>query len=356
MVAMDRKAQLGQWFTEWSNAAPPCLQDVAGDASFRRYYRAEAPVAALTASPGSSGVGISRSVVLCDAPPDSEKNHEFHAIATALHDAAVRVPAILHMDLERGFFVLEDLGDQLLLPLLTENSADAYYSQALEMLEGIAMVDCSALDLPHYDSSLLNLEMELFPTWFCEGLLDMPLDKSASAVFAALRDRLCKRALAQPSVLVHRDFHARNLMRLTDGSLATIDFQDAVLGPVCYDAVSLLRDCYRRWPLGRVYGWARAYRQGLVARGLEMPSEADYLIDFDWMGLQRHIKVLGIFSRLYLRDEKPAYLGDLPRVMAYLVEVLYQYPEEPALVDFLDWFREQVVPRARDHNWYGDSL
>lgn len=335
--ADNRAAALGDWFCRRGGDAS-ALQPVSGDASFRRYFRAR------TAAGGS--------VVLCDSPPASEKNAEFVAIARALAAAGVRVPAVLDVDLEHGFLALEDLGDRTLLPLLDATTVDGCYARALAMLERLAVMEPASLGLPLYDRARLADEMDLFPRWFCDGLLGQPLSVAEHDCFIRLRDLLCDRALAQTTVVVHRDFHARNLMCLAGGELATIDFQDAVIGPVTYDPVSLLRDCYLRWPPDRVRAWALGHRERLVARGLPVPSPEAFLVDFDWMGLQRHIKVLGIFARLFRRDGKAGYLPDLPRVIAYVREVLAAYPAQPLFAEFLQWFDERVMPVARRQAWY----
>jgi aminoglycoside/choline kinase family phosphotransferase len=222
------------------------------------------------------------------------------------------------------------------------------------MLETLAAMDPNGLGLPQYDYRALAGEMALFPEWFCDGLLGMPLEGGARDLYDALERALCERARDQRQVLVHRDFHARNLMVLNDGDLATIDFQDAIIGPVTYDPVSLLRDCYLRWPVEDVRRWALMHRENLLRRGIAVPHPDAFLKDFDWMGLQRHIKVLGIFARLDRRDGKPGYLPDLPRVLAYVREVLAAYPGDTALADFAAWFDEAVMPRALAQPWYRD--
>ena len=337
MTHRDRREILRAWYESEARVGPTKLSLVAGDGSFRRYYRAEA-------SRGSA--------VLCDSPLAVEKNAEFLRIARALADAGVRVPRVYHADPRRGFFALEDLGRQTLLTRLSETSVDGYYATALAILRQLALADPRPFALADYDYRRLATEMGLFPEWFCEKLLKVSFNASAEAAFAALERALCKRALAQTQVLVHRDFHARNLMVLAGGELASIDFQDAVLGPITYDAVSLLRDCYVRWPPDRVRGWARDFRETLIAGGVSLPEEPAFLIDFDWMGLQRHIKVLGIFARLYLRDNKAVYLQDLPRVLAYVSDVLAAYADEPALADFAHWFQGEIVPVARRQAWH----
>lgn len=313
---------------------------MAGDASFRRYFRV---------------AGKDSSVILCDAPPETEKNAEFVALAGALAAAGLRVPAVLHADLEEGFLALEDLGDQTLLPLLNAQTVDQYYADALGMLQDLAVADAADFSLLPYDRAHLAREMALFPEWFCQSLLGLDLAEEATERFAAVERLLCDRALAQTQVVVHRDFHARNLMLLADGTLATIDFQDAVRGPVTYDLVSLLKDCYLRWPDDQVRRWALLHREGLAARGVVVPDADAFLMDFDFMGLQRHIKVLGIFARLYLRDGKPGYLGDLPRVMGYVQSTLKRYPTVPALAAFAAWFDREVLPAAQSQDWFHES-
>lgn len=314
------------------------MHAVSGDASFRRYFRL-------------TGSGVN--AVLCDAPPSTEKNAEFVAIAGAFAAAGVRVPVVLSADLERGWLCLEDLGNDVLLPHLDEASAQAYYASALEMLRELAAMNPGMLGLPRYDRATLLREMNLFADWFCPKLLGLVLSPEARRCFDELAEALCERALGQAQVVVHRDFHARNFMILGDGELATIDFQDALIGPITYDPVSLLRDCYLRWPDERVRSWALSHRDALLERGMLVPrDDREFLQDFDFMGLQRHIKVLGIFARLSIRDGKDVYLGDLPRVMQYTRDVLSDYPDVPALADFLGWFDAEIQPRAITQPWY----
>jgi aminoglycoside/choline kinase family phosphotransferase len=315
---------------------------VAGDASNRRYFRA--------------GLGA-RSYILVDAPPATEKNQAFLAVREMLAGAGVKVPALYGADLERGFLVLEDLGDRLLLNELAADSVDDWYGLAMGVLGQVATLNVANLELPAYDASLLAEELSRFPEWFAEALLGYSLADDERVlldkVFALLRDS----ALEQPRVLVHRDFHSRNLMPQADGQLGVIDFQDAVLGPVSYDLVSLLRDCYIHWPEERVRGWALAYRRQLQSQGL-LPgvNAARFLRWFDLMGLQRHIKVLGTFARLYLRDDKPSYLADLPLVIQYVLEISARYgAEEPLLAGFHRWFEDGLTPLIADQPWSAKS-
>lgn len=320
------------------------LSPVAGDASFRRYFRVQTDV---------------RSAIVCESPPGQEKNAEFLAVRQLLEGAGVRVPSLVAVDIARGFFVLEDLGDAQLLPALTGDAADALYARTRQMLVALATArvpQVGAGAVPGYSRELLRQEMDLFPAWFVRGLLGAPAGEPPLEVFDALCARLLESASAQPRVLVHRDFHSRNLMLLSDGELATIDFQDAVMGPLTYDIASLFKDCYLRWPRPRVEQWVLALRDDLRGAGFDidgdLAADASFLRAFDLMGLQRHIKVLGIFARLHLRDGKDAYLADLPRVVAYIEEVFDLYPDEPALQAFADWFRRVLRPAMRRQSWW----
>ena len=330
---MDERQQR---LREWAKAvlgvsgAGVCWTSVAGDASARRYFR-------LQDQPG-------RSWICMDAPPQTEKNAEFVDIRERLERGGVRVPALLAADFEHGFMALEDLGDRLLLSSLSADSVDARYQQAMTMLLDLQALPTVGEQLPVYSAPVLGEELSRFPEWFCAGLLDIDLTPAVRAMFARLADRLVEAACEQPRVLVHRDYHSRNLLVLPDDSLATIDFQDAVVGPLCYDLVSLLRDCYICWPRHQVRQWALGYREQLLVLGRPAGADAQqFLRWFDWIGLQRHLKVLGNFSRLAMRDGKDSYLQDIPLVLHYIVEVLAQYGE---LESVLNWFGEEITPRV----------
>ncbi len=321
-----------------TNGHVPALTMVAGDASSRRYFRL---------------VLAGRSYVLAEAPPATEKNEAFLAVREVLAGAGVKVPALYAVDMERGYLLLEDLGDRLLLPELDSDSVDRHYSSACAVLRQIAALDTDRLDMPAYDRALLGEELSRFPNWFVQELLGYAPDDEERDLFDRFFARLIDSALQQPRVLVHRDFHSRNLMLQEGGRLAVIDFQDAVVGPVTYDLVSLLRDCYVQWPARQVCGWALRQRDALHAQGL-LPAVADeqFLRWFDWMGLQRHIKVLGTFARLYLRDGKSAYLEDLPLVIHYVLEMLDKYAGEDAVfAEFNDWFSSRLSPLIAGQDW-----
>ena len=330
---MDERQQRLQ---DWAKAvlgvtgAGVCWDSVAGDASARRYFRLR-----------DQAEG---SWICMDAPPETEKNVAFVDIRQRLERGGVRVPALLATDFEHGFMVLEDLGDQLLLAGLSEDSVGPRYHQAMAMLLDLQALPTAGEQLPAYSASVLHEELSRFPEWFCAGLLDIDLSAPVRAMFTCLADSLIEAACQQPLVLVHRDYHSRNLLVLPDDSLATIDFQDAVVGPLCYDLVSLLRDCYIRWPAPQVRQWALDYREQLLALGRPAGADAQqFLRWFDWIGLQRHLKVLGNFSRLALRDGKAGYLQDIPLVLHYSLEVLAQYEE---LEPVLNWFGEEITPRV----------
>ncbi len=313
-------------------------ETVAGDASNRRYFRLR--------------LG-ERSVVLAYAPPATEKNHAFVEVAGLLAGAGVRVPDVIAVDYERGFLLLEDLGDDLLLPVLEPANVDRYYAQACALLARLAALPVDALSMPVYDAALVREELSRFPEWFVAGLLQHTPNPAELKLWDAVSTRLTESALEQPRVLVHRDYHSRNLMLLPGDEMALIDFQDAVIGPVTYDLVSLLRDCYIRWPSSQVRAWALTQRDALVlAQQLAPVDDARFLRWFDLMGLQRHIKVLGNFARLSVRDARHGYLADLPMVIRYILEVLDDNAAaEPVLGDFAAWFRDALLPRAREHDW-----
>ncbi len=323
----------------WEEVHPrPRLRAVAGDASSRKYFRLKSE---------------SLRYIVAYAPPATEKNEAFLAMRQRLEDARVRVPQVHGVDLGQGYWLLEDLGDEVLLGLLSKDTAKGYYEQAMAVLARLATAPLDSPDLPVYDAALLGEELGRFQTWFVEGLLDYTVADDEQAIIDALCRHLVETALEQPRVLVHRDFHSRNLMLADSGELAVIDFQDAVAGPVTYDLVSLLRDCYIRWPPESVVDWAvdgyRMYReQGLLAD----VEQAQFLRWFDLMGLQRHLKVLGNFARLNLRDSKAGYLNDLPLVLRYVQEVLRAHAaDHEALAAFQDWFRRQLLPVITEQEW-----
>lgn len=359
-MSSDRRAQaLHSWACEAMTAmmgetpAATELSMVSGDASFRRYFR-------LTTSgtfpllPGETRPAVSH--LLVDAPPDKEDNPRFVRIAGLLRSHGLRTPRVHARDYDQGFLLLEDFGDELLLPALDsararsdEAGVDDLYSAALRALLDIQAIPADTAALPPYDRSLLQREMRLFDWWFCTRLLGWTLTEEehdlVSRTYAFLEDEV----LAHAQVVVHRDYHSRNLMLLSGApqeAPGIIDFQDAVIGSWLYDPVSLLRDCYIVWPPERVEAWLQAFASQARERGIVDARAAESAQrDFDLMGLQRHLKVIGIFARLSLRDGKDRYLADIPVALDYVMQVL---PRQPELHDFHAWFRDRVLPAARD--------
>lgn len=298
-------------------------ESASDDASFRRYFR---------------GFSAGTSYIFVDAPPDKEDNESFVDIERRLSGAGVLVPKVLAADLDLGYLLLTDLGDQLLLPQLQAAALEGQEKLYYGALDALALVSSAETKgLPVYDADRLQTEMSLFPDWFLTGQLQLSLGKAAIDQFRSVSDLMIENALDQPMVFVHRDFHSRNLMPQKDGALGVIDFQDGVLGPITYDLVSLLKDCYWRLPRASVLKVVEAYRVE-VSSGV---SKAEFLRWFDLMGFQRHLKCAGIFSRLNLRDGKSRYLEDIPLVISYLTEVAAEYAE---LGDFGTWLETEIVP------------
>jgi aminoglycoside/choline kinase family phosphotransferase len=263
-------------------------------------------------------------------------------------------PKIFAVDFANGFLLLEDFGTRLLQPALSNANPPAAvskrYNQAEAALMNIQRVAPESRVFPLYDRRELQAEMDLFGEWFVAELLGITLDENEQQMLQQLCDDLIDSAIEQPQVVVHKDFHSRNLMLLEDNSLGVIDFQDALIGPITYDLVSLLKDCYLHLPADQVEQRALDFKQSLeVNKQLEKMTDKDFLRSFDKMGLQRHIKVLGVFARLCLRDGKSAYLNDLPLVIRYTLEAAQRYPETQA---FYNWFITRIEPRLPSQKWY----
>jgi aminoglycoside/choline kinase family phosphotransferase len=325
-----RVAQIRDWLTGELGFRLVRLEPASADASFRRYFRAWRED------------GVTR--VVMDAPPDKEDIGGFLKVAALLEGCDVHVPHIHAADGARGLVLLEDLGSE---PYLTRLRAGAdaavLYADALEALLRIQLRGRDAArELPPYDRAALEREMALMPEWFCARHLQLALDDADRAVLAESFEFLTVEALAQPQVFVHRDYHSRNLMCLPSRNPGIIDFQDALAGAVGYDLVSLLKDCYIDWPRAQVQQWVSGYRTRLRgAADLAGSSEREFLRWFDLIGLQRHIKVLGIFARLWYRDGKGGYLPELPRTLEYVLDAARRYPELRA---FAQWLQRRVVP------------
>lgn len=308
---------------------------ITGDAGFRHYYR-------LNTLP---------TLIAVIAPPDRENNPAFVAKGRALAHAGVHVPAIHAVDFQRGFMLLEDLGDRLFLPLLNAETAAFLYDRAEQALKGIQRAVPDPAVFPPYSEQLLGDEMQLFPDWFVARLLGIELDAAEHQLLEDTFNRLVVSARAQPQVVVHRDYHSRNLLLLEGDEVGVVDFQDGVVGPFSYDLVSLLKDCYIRWPADLVRRRAIAFLRSAWAVGGNgaPPADGQLLAWFDLMGLQRHLKVLGIFARLWLRDGKARYLNDLPLVLRYTLEVTQHYKD---FAHFNQWFDERLMPAIVEQPWY----
>jgi aminoglycoside/choline kinase family phosphotransferase len=270
-----------------------------------------------------------------DAPPDKEDCRPFVACAQRLQTAGVHVPRIVAQNLTQGFLLLEDLGNQLYLHQLTPANADTLYGAACQALIRIQSAGTTTGLMP-YDAALLRRELQLFKDWFLQAYLQLTLTQAEQAMLQACFEILITQALQQPQVLVHRDFHARNLLVCEPDSPGIIDFQDAVLGPVTYDLVSLWRDSYIAWPPEQVDIWLASYTQQAIQQGILTPAQSEQVPRwFDLMGVQRQLKIAGIFARLHLRDGKSAYLADMPQTLAYIALAAERQPELRPLATFI---------------------
>lgn len=311
------------------------LTPLTGDASFRRYFRWQ----------GADDV----TAMVMDAPPPQEDVRPFLKVRAAMASLSVAVPACYAQSIEQGFLLLEDFGDTTLAQAVAqadEVAIDRLYRQALTQLvnwQTHEQQPAVAQSLPNYDAPLLVREMQLLPDWLLKVHCDAPLSSFEQSEWQQWLRLLSGHALAQPQVLVHRDYHSRNLMVTDKGVLGVIDFQDAVRGALTYDAVSLLRDAYVRFDEDQVTEWLRFYFLALVSAGRLTKDEwTGFVKAFDWMGVQRHLKVLGIFARLYHRDGKKGYLKDMPLVLNYVLSVASRYPE---LSNLADWLEKRVGDR-----------
>lgn len=335
MVEQDQLADwLGTCVPGGVLAEPPLvLAPLRGDAGFRRYYR----------------VASQPSLIVTYAPPATENTLAFVTKGLALARSGIRVPLVHAVDYRRGFVAQEDLGDALMLAGLAAGNRDRRYGAALAALVRLQTTAPDPAVFPAYSAALLRDEMALFPQWFVGALLGLTPNAAEQHLLDRLFDLLIDSALAQPQVVVHRDYHSRNLLLLDDGDVGIVDFQDAVVGPLTYDLVSLLRDCYHRLPADDLARYRDGYLAAIQASAWPQIDTAAFVRWFDFMGLQRHIKVLGIFCRLWLRDGKPGYLNDLPLVIRYVLEVADRHTETRA---FGDWFRERLLPLVIDQPWY----
>jgi len=332
----DRYTLLLNWLGDVLPHDRMRLAPASEDASFRRYFRVRLD---------------ETTYIAMDSPPAQEDNRMFVALAKALRELNVQTPQVFAHDFDQGFLLLSDFGSQQYLMVLDDTCVDTLYGDALATLMRLQLSGDPASDLiPAYDGALLQQELELFREWFLGRHLGLPLDSEEQQLLDQVFTLLSASALEQPRVWVHRDYHSRNLMVTAENNPGVLDFQGAVIGPVTYDLVSLLRDCYIAWPPERVKQWALVYRERMQVQGFPgLSDEKMFLRWFDWMGMQRHLKALGIFARLNCRDGKPGYLRDIPRTLNYVLEVAGVYP---GLSAFRDWLvRRELTPTAlaREH-------
>lgn len=349
----SRLQQLTEWLREIYDHPTLELSVVSADASFRRYFRFEFE---------------DQSLIAVDAPPDKENCQRFAELSAAFLQHDVNVPKVIKLDTAQGFMVLNDFGDQLLMPIAQQspftfdrasdipeinlhliesaegNACIALYKKMLLPLIGVMKVsETTRGELAAYDAEKLMTEMRLMEEWFFPEYLEYTLSEQEQGLIDKTTQQLLQLALAQPQVGVHRDYHSRNLMILADDSVGVIDFQDAVIGPLTYDLVSLLRDCYLVFPNAVVeelltHFYQLCLQEKLIAQSVSLNEFRRW---FDWMGLQRHIKVLGIFARLSYRDGKNSYLADIPRVFDYVIDIAGRYSE---LSEFQQWMLKTVKP------------
>lgn len=326
---MDRLQALQRWITEDLGMLGAELKPASSDASFRRYFRV---------------FWQDQTMIAMDAPPDKEDVKPFIHVAELLEGYGLHVPHIHQRNLDEGFLLLSDMGSTDYLSSLNDASVDDLYRDAIDAIARMQKGGAAGtIDLPPYDNAVLQREMALFPEWFLQHHLQLTLSAEDQAMLQQACDVLAASALAQPVVVVHRDYHSRNLMYCPDNNPGVLDFQDALAGPISYDLVSLLRDCYIRWPLPRVQGWLAYFYQQLDTPGTDLAGFERW---FDLMGAQRHLKAIGIFARLNWRDGKPGYLGDIPRTLGYVRDVAAKYPELAALGAFIE---QRVIPELNDN-------
>jgi len=334
---MQRKEQLTQWLSRLYPEETFTLAPASADASFRRYFRASF---------------ADRTLIVMDAPPQHEDCKPFLHVGKLFEDAGVQVPHVYAQDLAQGFLLLSDLGNTTYLQAFKQDSAGPLYAAATDALIKIQLASREH-ELPAYDAALLRRELDLFPEWYIAKHLGVTLSEKQKNKLEEVFGRIIANNLAQPKVYVHRDYHSRNLMRIENPgpnqlSPGILDFQDAVYGPITYDLASLFKDAYVKWEEPEIIDWLIRYWE--KARAADLPVHADFgefYRDYEMMGAQRHIKVLGIFARLYHRDGKNGYLKDIPLVMDYLRHACVRYIDLKPLLNLLD----ELAPQTKQEGY-----
>ena len=306
---MDRLTQLQQWLDSLSENTYTDLKPASADASFRQYFRV-------------TNNKDDKTYIVMDAPPEKEDCHPFLLVTDLIRGVGVNAPDVITMDIKQGFLLLDDLGNKPYLDYLDEDSADKLYTDAIDALVKMQTIDGM---LPLYDGQFLQTEMDLFETWYLNRHLGIELDQAQKTSLNSVCRLLIQSAIEQPQVFVHRDYHSRNLMITDENNPGVIDYQDAVIGPISYDLVSLFKDCYIEWPREKVELWLELYLARITP--VQLIDKDTLLRWFDLMGVQRHLKVLGIFARLHYRDGKAQYLDDLPLTLKYVLDACELYEE-----------------------------
>jgi aminoglycoside/choline kinase family phosphotransferase len=328
---MHRQKQLAGWLKSLFPEEEFVLTSASADASFRRYFRATFP---------------DRTLIVMDAPPEHEDCRPFLHVARLFEQAGAHVPHVYAQELKQGFLLLSDLGDTTYLQALNNRdtaSARSLYEAATNALIKIQLASTEK-ELPPYDEALLIREMRLFPEWYIAKHLKVTLSESQISSLEKVFARIIANNLAQPRVYVHRDYHTRNLMQLNEDNPGILDFQDAVYGPITYDLASLFKDAYIGWEEALVMDWLIRYWEKARKARLPVHSDfADFYRDYEWMGVQRHIKVLGIFARLHHRDGKAGYLQNMPLVMTYLRAACARYIDLKPLLALIDTLEPHIT-------------
>lgn len=304
------------------------ISPIKGDASFRRYFRV---------------FSEDKTFIAVDAPPEQENSHPFIAVSRSLSAVDVKVPEVFSFDLKNGFMLLTDFGNDLYHQVLNSENVNLLYGKALEDL--LKIQTCKPLPdltLPYFNQDFMAQELLNFRTWFLEQHLEIKMKDEEHQLLTETFEKILALSTSQPQCFIHRDYHSKNLMVLPNNEVGVLDFQDAALGPITYDAVSLLRDCYIVWPTEEVEKWVLSYFSRLQEKGMIQVSSEVFLKWFDWMGVQRHLKAIFIFSRKYHRDDVSDYLQYIPNALSYVMQVTGRYWE---LMDFYSWMEQVVLPR-----------
>ncbi len=328
----NRYTNIIRWLTHDVGHKIKTIHPVSGDASFRRYFRIETEAGCY---------------ILMDAPPEHEPLDSYLNITTLFQQNNITVPQIFAQNLKQGFLLLSDFGDNTLLRSLTPSNADSLYKKSLQTLINIQLCPSKTHNLPAYDSEFMQRELQLFHEWFLQKQLNLQLSPSEEQLLNHSYQCIIDQVTSQAYCCVHRDYHSRNLLSLAEDHIGVIDFQDAVHGPISYDIVSLLKDCYIDWPEESVQKWLKYYWELAKATSLPAMNFDELQNDFFWAGYQRHLKAIGIFARLNILYKKPSFLRSIPRAINYLSP---NHHYEQKLSNFYRFLQERILPAIRQQN------